>query len=122
MREKIMEILTGLRPECDFENSDNYIEDGLLDSMDIVALVDSVEEEYGISIPGTAISAKYFGNLDSIVPGIAPLITRIPLSPSTMTTLRFCTVQLTAPICPGIFLPGTTLPGVEVAPIEPTLL
>lgn len=62
-----MEILTGLRPECDFENSDNYIEDGLLDSMDIVALVDSVEEEYGISIPGTAISAKYFGNLDSIV-------------------------------------------------------
>ena len=67
MREKIMEILSGLRPECDFENSDSYIEDGLLDSMDIVALVDSVEEEYGITIPGTAISAKYFGNLDSIV-------------------------------------------------------
>ena len=67
MREKIMEILSGLRPECDFENSDNYIEDGLLDSMDIVALVDSVEDEYGITIPGTAISAKYFGNLDSIV-------------------------------------------------------
>ena len=67
MREKIMEILSGLLPECDFENSDNYIEDGLLDSMDIVALVDSVEEEYGITIPGTAISAKYFGNLDSIV-------------------------------------------------------
>ena len=62
-----MEILSGLRPECDFENSDSYIEDGLLDSMDIVALVDSVEEEYGIAIPGTAISAKYFGNLDSIV-------------------------------------------------------
>lgn len=67
MKEKILEILLGLRPECDFENSENYIEDGLLDSMDIVALVDSVEEEYGISIPGTAISAKYFGNLDSIV-------------------------------------------------------
>jgi len=67
MRENIMEILSGLRTECDFENSDNYIEDGLLDSMDIVALVDSVEEEYGITIPGTAISAKYFGNLDSIV-------------------------------------------------------
>jgi acyl carrier protein len=35
--------------------------------MDIVALVDSVEEEYGITIPGTAISAKNFSNLDSIV-------------------------------------------------------
>lgn len=67
MREKIMEILSGLRPECDFENSENFIEEGLLDSMDIVALVDSVEEEYGITIPGTAISAKNFSNLDSIV-------------------------------------------------------
>jgi acyl carrier protein len=62
-----MEILSGLRPECDFENSENFIEEGLLDSMDIVALVDSVEEEYGITIPGTAISAKNFSNLDSIV-------------------------------------------------------
>lgn len=67
MREKIMEILSGLRPECDFENSENFIEEGLLDSMDIVALVDSVEEEYGITIPGTAISVKNFSNLDSIV-------------------------------------------------------
>ena len=67
MREKIMEFLSGLRPECDFENSENFIEEGLLDSMDIVALVDSVEEEYGITIPGTAISAKNFSNLDSIV-------------------------------------------------------
>lgn len=62
-----MEILSGLRPECDFENSENFIEEGLLDSMDIVALVDSVEGEYGITIPGTAISAKNFSNLDSIV-------------------------------------------------------
>lgn len=67
MKEKIMEILSGLRPECDFENSENFIEEGLLDSMDIVALVDSVEEEYGITIPGTAISAKNFSNLNSIV-------------------------------------------------------
>lgn len=67
MREIILEILSGLRPECDFINSENYIEEGLLDSMDIVALVDSVEEEYGITIPGTAISAKNFSNLDSIV-------------------------------------------------------
>lgn len=67
MREKILEILSGLRPECDFTNSENFIEEGLLDSMDIVALVDSVEEEYGVTIPGTAISAKNFSNLDTIV-------------------------------------------------------
>lgn len=67
MKDKILEILTELRPECEFPRSDNFIEDGLLDSMDIVALVDTLEEEYGICIPGTAVSAKNFVNLDSIV-------------------------------------------------------
>lgn len=67
MKEKIMEILTGLRPECDFENSENFIEDGMLDSLDVVSLVDSVEEEYGIVIPGSEISMKNFINLDSIM-------------------------------------------------------
>ena len=67
MKEKIMEILTGLRPECDFENSENFIEDGMLDSLDVVSLVDSVEEEYGIVIPVSEISMKNFINLDSIM-------------------------------------------------------
>lgn len=62
-----MEILSGLRPECDFESSENYIEDGMLDSLDVVSLVDSVEEEYGIVIPGSEISMKNFINIDSII-------------------------------------------------------
>ena len=67
MKDKIIEVLTGLRPECDFTSSKNYIEDGLLDSLDIVALVEFIEEEYGITIPGTEISLKNFCNLDSII-------------------------------------------------------
>lgn len=62
-----MEFLSGLRPECDFANSDNFIEDGMLDSLDVVSLVDSVEEEYGIVIPGSEISMKNFVNIDSII-------------------------------------------------------
>ncbi len=67
MKDKIMEFLSGLRPECDFANSDNFIEDGMLDSLDVVSLVDSVEEEYGIVIPGSEISMKNFVNIDSII-------------------------------------------------------
>ena len=67
MRVKILEFLSGLRPECDFANSENYIEDGMLDSLDVVSLVDSVEEEYGIVIPGSEISMKNFVNIDSII-------------------------------------------------------
>lgn len=67
MKEKILEILSDLRPEYDFTQSDNYIMDGLLDSLDIVSLVECMEEEYGITIPGTEISLKNFSNIDSIV-------------------------------------------------------
>ena len=67
MKEKILEFLSGLRPECDFLNSENFIEDGMLDSLDVVSLVDSVEEEYGIVIPGSEISMKNFVNIDSII-------------------------------------------------------
>lgn len=67
MKEKILEILSELRPENDFENSEDFIMEGLLDSLDVVSLVDTVEEEYGISIPGTEISMKNFSNIDSII-------------------------------------------------------
>lgn len=67
MKEKVLEVLSGLRPECDFASSENFIEDGLLDSLDIVALVEFMEEEYGITIPGTEISLKNFSTLDGIV-------------------------------------------------------
>lgn len=67
MKEKILQILSGLRPECDFEQSDNYIEDGFLDSMDIVNLVSELEEEYDIDIPATDISIKNFTSIDTII-------------------------------------------------------
>lgn len=67
MEERIMEILADLRPESDFESSEDFIEDGLLDSLDIVALMDSVEEEFGIVIPGTEIVSKHFTSIASIV-------------------------------------------------------
>ena len=67
MEEKILNILTELRPECDFINSNNYIEEGLLDSMDIVYLVETLEETFDISIPGTDIAPINFSSLSGIV-------------------------------------------------------
>ena len=67
MKDKVLEVLADLRPECDFANSVDFIQEGLLDSLDIVALVEYLEEEYGITIPGTEISLKNFSNVDGIV-------------------------------------------------------
>ena len=48
MEEKILTMLTGIRPEFNFAESENFIEDGLLDSFDIITLIDMLEEKYHI--------------------------------------------------------------------------
>ncbi|MEZ2415487.1 acyl carrier protein [Muriicola sp. E247] len=66
MKEKILEILSEIRPEFDFENSTDFIGEGMLDSFDIVSLVASLDEEFGISIDGTEILPENFSDVDSI--------------------------------------------------------
>ncbi len=66
MKEKILHLLSEIRPECDFESSNNFIEEGLLDSFGIVSLVVSLDEEFGISIDGTDILPENFLSVESI--------------------------------------------------------
>ena len=66
-REKILEILTEIRPEVDYGAATDYVAEGLLDSTDIVSLVASLDEAYGISIEGTEILPEHFRNVDTIV-------------------------------------------------------
>ena len=65
--EKILELLTEIRPEFDFENSTDFIEDGYLDSFDIAALVEMIENAFGIVIDGLDILPENFQNIDSII-------------------------------------------------------
>ena len=66
MKKKILDFLTEIRPEFDFAASSNFIEEGMLDSFDIVSLVASLDEEFGISIDGTQILPENFSSVDSI--------------------------------------------------------
>lgn len=63
---KLSEILSGIRPECTFENSTDFLADGLLDSFDVITLVSEIEESYCISIIGTDILPENFTNFASI--------------------------------------------------------
>ena len=63
---RILEILQGIRPEFDFEASDNYIEDGMLDSFDVISLVTELEQAFGITIDGLDILPENFAGLDCI--------------------------------------------------------
>ena len=62
--DELMEIIEELRPDVDFENETALIDDGVLDSFDIVALVGELNEAFDIEIkpnnlvPENFISAK----------------------------------------------------------------
>ena len=62
----IGEILKEIRPEFDFDNSQDFIGDGMLDSLDIITLVSSLDQAYGISIAGTEIVPENFRNIAAI--------------------------------------------------------
>jgi len=64
--EKIVQILSTIRPEEDFTQSDDFIEDGLLDSFDVVLLVSDLEKTFSISIDGMDIVPENLNNLPSI--------------------------------------------------------
>lgn len=66
MREKILSILSDLRPEYDFSESADFIEDGMLDSFDVVSLVTELEENFGISIDGENIVPENFSSIEAI--------------------------------------------------------
>ena len=67
MKEKVKAILSEIRPEFDFNESINFIEQGMIDSFDIVTLVTSLDAEFGISIDGFDIIPDNFSSIDKIV-------------------------------------------------------
>lgn len=67
MKNKIVSILNEIRPEFDFnEPVENFIDAGMLDSFDLVTLVTSLDEIFGISIDGIDILPENFSNVESI--------------------------------------------------------
>lgn len=66
MKEKIVRILAELRPEFDFNESLNFIEEGMLDSFDIINLVTALDSEFGISIDGMDVLPDNFSSVERI--------------------------------------------------------
>ena len=63
---KLLEILQGLHPQFDYEKSQDFFAEGLIDSFDLTRLIAALEEEFGISIGGDELSAENFKNLAAL--------------------------------------------------------
>ncbi len=62
----VLEILKSIRPGEDFISSQDYINDGLLDSFDLITLVTELDKTFSISIDGVDIVPENFQNLGAI--------------------------------------------------------
>ena len=60
--EKVLAILKSLHPDVDFTTETGLIEDGILDSLDIVTLVTELNDAFDISIPVSEIVPENFNS------------------------------------------------------------
>ena len=66
MREQIIEILTEICPGIDFEQENALIDDGLIDSLDIVAVVTELMDTFDVQLGVDDLTPENFNSVDAI--------------------------------------------------------
>ena len=64
--EELMELLASLKPEIDFETEKELIDDGLLESFDVIQIVTSLMDEFDVDIDADDIEPENLNDLDAI--------------------------------------------------------
>ena len=66
MRKQIIEILTEICPGIDFENETALIDDGLIDSLDIVAVVTDLLDTFDVQLGVDDLTPENFNSVEAI--------------------------------------------------------
>jgi len=64
--EELLNILSEIKDDVDFETEDKLIDDGILDSFDILQIISALNDEYDISIPASEIIPENFNSAESL--------------------------------------------------------
>ena len=67
MKERLLNILTEACPEVDFETETALIDDGLLESLDIVMIVQEVMQEFGVELTVDDLLPENFNSVDALL-------------------------------------------------------
>ena len=67
MKEKVLEVLKGVRRDVDFEKETKLIDDDILDSFDIISIVSDLNDEFDVDITADELEPENFNTLDAIV-------------------------------------------------------
>ena len=65
--EQLLEILTDIQPDVDFENEKHLIDDHLLDSLSIISLIAELEDDFDVTIPAVEIIPDNFNSADAML-------------------------------------------------------
>ncbi len=64
--ERLLVLLKGIRPDIDFENETSLIDDGYLDSFDVVSIITAIDDEFGVQIRINELDPENFNSMDAI--------------------------------------------------------
>lgn len=64
--EDLMELLKDIRPDIDFENETALIDDGILDSFDVVSIISEIDDKFGVQIRITELDPENFNSAEAI--------------------------------------------------------
>ena len=64
--DKLLEILKEIRPDVDFENETELIDDGILDSFDVVSIISEIDDAFGVQIRINELDPENFNSAEAI--------------------------------------------------------
>lgn len=64
--EQLIEILKELHDDVDYEECETLVEDGILNSLDIVAIITEIDDKFDVRIPAEEILPENFNSAKAL--------------------------------------------------------
>ena len=64
--ERLLEILSEIKEDVDIASCTTLVDDGILDSFDILQIIAALNDEYDISIPASEIMPQNFNSAEAL--------------------------------------------------------
>ena len=59
-------MLKKIKPNVDFENEDALVDDGILESLDIITIIAEIADTYDVIIPSDEITSDNFNSAEAL--------------------------------------------------------
>ena len=64
--EELKEVLEGIRPDIDFDKEKKLIDDGILDSIDIIGMITEINDNFDVDINVQYLLPENFNSIEAI--------------------------------------------------------